>query len=495
MYKTLIVVDTEDSPLKDQFSDVISFEKYLRDYPKVNEPQTRLINLCDTEHYLSKGYYCSLLAEARKHVVLPSVKTINNLRNEVDLQSLTPLISGFTEGSANNSDNDKDESIWIYFGKSQIQGLKTFAKKLFQAYPSPIIKLNIGHDTDASTGVKTNIRVSIERCAPNALPENEQAIFLEQLKDFTQTVWRMGSGAKRHRWDMAILVNPEEKVPPSNKDALSRFVKAAAKQGINAEIVSYSQITNINQYDALFIRETTAIDHHTYRLACEAEKNGIVVLDDPTSILRCCNKVFLHDAFSYQKVPSLNTVVVSDASAETVAKLRDEMGFPLVLKMPEGSFSNGVYKVKTEEELTEKLLELLAESALVLAQEYCFTDYDWRIGVLNGRAIYACRYKMARNHWQIYNHESERFFSGGFETMPTFEVPQKVLKAALKACAAVGNGLYGVDIKQKDNNVYVLEVNDNPSIDHKVEDAYLGNELYMQIMSEFQRRLEERGKA
>lgn len=96
MYKTLIVVDTEDSPLKDQFSDVISFEKYLRDYPKVNEPQTRLINLCDTEHYLSKGYYCSLLAEARKHVVLPSVKTINNLRNEVDLQSLIPLISGFT---------------------------------------------------------------------------------------------------------------------------------------------------------------------------------------------------------------------------------------------------------------------------------------------------------------------------------------------------------------------------------------------------------------
>jgi glutathione synthase/RimK-type ligase-like ATP-grasp enzyme len=92
---------------------------------------------------------------------------------------------------------------------------------------------------------------------------------------------------------------------------------------------------------------------------------------------------------------------------------------------------------------------------------------------------------MALNHWQIYNHQSERFFSGGFETMPTFEVPQKVLKAALKACAAVGNGLYGVDIKQKDNNVYVLEVNDNPSIVHKVEEVYLGNELYMQIMSAF----------
>ncbi|MFT4764081.1 MAG: glutathione synthase/RimK-type ligase-like ATP-grasp enzyme [Oleispira sp.] len=483
VYKTLIVVDTEDSPLKDQFSDVISFEKYLRDYPKENELQTRLINLCDTEHYLSKGYYCSLLAEARKHVVLPSVKTINSLRNEPDLQSLIPLITGLPKAV-----EDTEQSFWIYFGKTTVQGLKAFAKKLFQANPSPIIKLNISRSNDRLT-------VNLQRCAPSMLPDEEQATFLEHLTDFTQTVWRMGGRAKSHRWDMAILVNPEEKVPPSNKEALSRFVKAASKQGIHAEVVSYAQITDINKYDALFIRETTAIDHHTYRLACEAENNNIVVLDDPTSILRCCNKVFLHDAFSYQKVPSLNTIVVSDASDETAEKLSSEMGFPLVLKMPEGSFSNGVYKVKDKSELTEKLLELLTHSALILAQEYCFTDYDWRIGVLNGRAIYACRYKMARNHWQIYNHDSERFFSGGFETMPTFEVPQKVLKAALKACAAVGNGLYGVDIKQKDNHVYVLEVNDNPSIDHKVEDAYLGNELYMQIMSEFQRRLEERGKA
>lgn len=58
----------------------------------------------------------------------------------------------------------------------------------------------------------------------------------------------------------------------------------------------------------------------------------------------------------------------------------------------------------------------------------------------------------------------------------------------------IGNGLYGVDLKQKDSQVYVIEVNDNPSIDHRVEDRYLGNELYMQIMHEFARRLEQRGR-
>lgn len=69
-----------------------------------------------------------------------------------------------------------------------------------------------------------------------------------------------------------------------------------------------------------------------------------------------------------------------------------------------------------------------------------------------------------------------------------------MLDAALRACAIIGKGLYGVDIKRKDNQVYVLEVNDNPSIEYKVEDEYLGNELYMLIMSDFVNRLESRGR-
>lgn len=56
------------------------------------------------------------------------------------------------------------------------------------------------------------------------------------------------------------------------------------------------------------------------------------------------------------------------------------------------------------------------------------------------------------------------------------------------------SGLYGVDIKVKNKHAYVIEVNDNPNIDHNIEDKYLGQELYMQIMSEFLNRLESRGK-
>ena len=95
---------------------------------------------------------------------------------------------------------------------------------------------------------------------------------------------------------------------------------------------------------------------------------------------------------------------------------------------------------------------------------------------------------------EIYNHASKsgRFTSGGFDTMPTYEVPKPVLDAALKATKLIGTSLYGVDIKQSGDRALVIEVNDNPSIESGVEDLFLGNQLYEQIMQEFVTRIESR---
>lgn len=490
MHKTLIVVDegvVEDFSAASDIThlQVISFEQYLKDYPKLNEPRTRIINVCDTVNYLSKGYYCSLLAEARNHKVLPSVKTINELRIEGQEGHTQAVFSVLAETVA---DTPVPAELFVYFGVVDDPAFQKLARKLYERYPSPILKVELESHV-------SGINAFVRRCSYTQLNTEARTKFMHALASFTDSVWRKPVERKAARWDMAILVNPEEPHPPSDKDAIARFVKAARKLNIYAEPVTSEQLLlQFNQFDALFIRETTAIDHPTYRLARKAEKAGLVVMDDPDSILRCCNKVFLHDAFSYHGVPSLKTHVIMNHDEATLDDIEREFTYPMVLKMPEGSFSNGVYKAADRDALLQRLVELFQQSALVLVQEYLYTDFDWRIGVLNGRAIYACRYHMARNHWQIYNHSSKRFNSGAFETLPTFEVPKHVLDAAVKSANVVGKGLYGVDLKQKDNQVYVIEVNDNPSIDHKVEDLYLGNELYMLVMSEFQRRLELRGR-
>ena len=478
--KTLVIVDSQEQKTSTDRFELTTFDDYLTLYPKQNEPKTRVINLCDTQRYLSKGYYCSLLAEARQHKVLPSVQTINQLR-DITENKPTNFISS-TDAAAIKVAGEPIE-VLVYFGWVEDVGLKKFAKRVFDTYPAPILLLKIWRD---DSGVQFDVR----RKPFTQLNSDEQQAFFAQLDSFMQLVWRTPLVRKNHRWDMAILVNPDESDPPSNRPAIARFVKAAAKFGIRAEPVTARNLESLSYYDALFIRETTAIDHHTYRLASRAQAAGLIVMDDPNSILRCCNKVYLHDAFTYKRIPSPRTKVVSQMDEAACSEIESLFGYPLVLKMPEGSFSKGVFKVKDRSELETKLADLFKESALVLAQEYLYTEFDWRIGVLNGRAIYACRYHMARNHWQIYNHSTKRNSAGSFDTLPTFEAPNRVLDAAVNAANMVGNGLYGVDIKQRDQKVYVIEVNDNPNIDHKIEDAYLGDELYMIIMAEFHHRLE-----
>nr|VFJ66483.1 MAG: Glutathione synthase/RimK-type ligase, ATP-grasp superfamily [Candidatus Kentron sp. DK]VFJ68961.1 MAG: Glutathione synthase/RimK-type ligase, ATP-grasp superfamily [Candidatus Kentron sp. DK] len=483
MYKTLIVVDRFSALLGKNNAHIISFEQYLRDYPKLNEPRIRIINLCDTGKYLSEGYYCSLLAEGRRHHVIPCIKTINDMRGGIDLPANTRWLSR-REMDTLATLSPADE-VLVCLGKAGHPKFQALGNKLFRHYPSPVLTVRY---------LARENHLRVERGTIHHLDAEQQDFFIGELLGGSGH-WLSGSANKAYRWKMAILVNPEERTPPSNKGALARFVRAARKLGMRAELVTANELLDINQYDALFIRETTAIDHHTYTLACVAENSGVVVLDDPSSILRCCNKVYLHDAFQYQNVPSpLTEIVDHHASEEKLNALERIFRYPMVLKMPESSFSQGVFKVRNRTELRERLDHLLHFSALALAQEYLYTEFDWRVGVLNGRAIYACRYYMAPGHWQIYNHDSKRHFSGGYDSLPTFEVPKPILDVALRACKAVGNGLYGVDIKVAENRPYVMEVNDNPNIDHKVEDGYIGEELYMQVMAEFLRRLELRGR-
>eukprot|EP00828_Plagiopyla_frontata_P024440 TRINITY_DN31220_c0_g1_i1.p2 TRINITY_DN31220_c0_g1~~TRINITY_DN31220_c0_g1_i1.p2 ORF type:complete len:202 (+),score=62.92 TRINITY_DN31220_c0_g1_i1:76-606(+) len=160
---------------------------------------------------------------------------------------------------------------------------------------------------------------------------------------------------------------------------------------------------------------------------------------------------------------------------------------------PESSFSQGVYLVRSHEELQAKLEEMFVKTELVIAQEFMESEYDWRIGLLDNTPLYACKYYMARNHWQIYNWQergSAEEFSGRSETLPVKQAPGHVIKAAVAASSLIGNGFYGVDIKEIKGKAYVIEVNDNPSIDAGIEDELLGDELYERIMRSIYNRIE-----
>ena len=100
---------------------------------------------------------------------------------------------------------------------------------------------------------------------------------------------------------------------------------------------------------------------------------------------------------------------------------------------------------------------------------------------------------MLRRHWQIMKHgPSGQYTEGDSKTWRIEDVPEPVVDIALRAANLIGDGFYGVDLKESDKGVVVMEINDNPSIDSGVEDKCLGDELYRIIIQEFIRRLDIR---
>jgi glutathione synthase/RimK-type ligase-like ATP-grasp enzyme len=128
---------------------------------------------------------------------------------------------------------------------------------------------------------------------------------------------------------------------------------------------------------------------------------------------------------------------------------------------------------------------------MVILQEYLYSDFDWRIGIIDNQPLFACKYYMSKGHWQIYNWgEKGEENEGDHDTFQISEVPKIVLDTALKAAALIGDGLYGVDLKMVGDKVYVIEVNDNPNIDDGIEDMVLGEAIYDKIMDVFCTRIE-----
>jgi glutathione synthase/RimK-type ligase-like ATP-grasp enzyme len=287
------------------------------------------------------------------------------------------------------------------------------------------------------------------------------------------------------------LIDPNEKSPPSNKKALIKMVEAGQKHGFSVEYITKKDYGRLNEFDALFIRETTSVNHHTYRFATRAFSEGLVVIDDPESILKCTNKVFLAELLKVAKVSTPKTIIVHKQNRKEVI---EELGLPLVLKMPDSHFSYGVLKVSTKEEFKEKISLMFKSSELVIAQEYLYSNFDWRVGILDKKPIFSCKYHMAKGHWQIYNWSSKngKYSSGDHESFPLDLAPKEVIDTALKAANLIGDGLYGVDLKEVDGKVVVIEINDNPNIDEGIEDEILKEGLYEVIACYFRTKIEKK---
>jgi len=461
---------------------VASARDYLTqpDYAQIRG--ARVFNLCRSYRYLSLGYYVSLLAEARGHRPLPTINTVRDLRMQAVVQIAAEDLDELLQSNLSSLRSERF-TLSIYFGRNMAKRYARLCTRLFNLFPAPLLRAQFVRRE------KWELQ-SLYTIASGDVPDAHRPFVGEAA---TAYFARPKSARARRRsfdYELAILVNPEDDNPPSDATALKRFAKAAEALHMKPTFVTREDYGRIAEFDALFIRDTTYVNHYTYRFASRAAAEGMVVIDDPVSIIRCTNKVFLAELLARHRIRVPRTTIVHDGNLEEVS---GSLRFPCILKRPDSSFSQGVVKASDPEEFHAHGKAFLGTSDLVIVQEYLPTDFDWRVGILGGEVIYVCRYWMARGHWQIIQWDDGAGGHGGkWDTLHVHEAPKAVVRAALRAARPIGDGLYGVDLKEISGRVYVIEVNDNPSIDSDVEDGVLKSKLYERIMTEFRDRIEAR---
>ncbi|MCA9260338.1 MAG: RimK family protein, partial [Planctomycetales bacterium] len=451
----LIVTNTgHDWPARLSDVQVVDANDYLTDAAYFEMRGAKVFNLCRSYRYQSIGYYVSLLAEARGHKPLPSVTAIQDLRTRAIVRMVSDELQELIQKSLSPIKSAKF-TLSIYFGRNVAKRYDRLALHLFNQFQAPLLRaqfLKVGDSWQLKR---------VQAISANEVPESHWAFLTDAAKEHFAGKRSGPRRRGRTRFDLAILHNPDDPEPPSDPVALRKFVKAAASIGIATEMVTRDDYGRLAEFDALFIRETTSVHHHTYRFSRRAASEGLIVIDDPQSIVRCSNKVYLAELLSRNNVPTPRTRVVHRDNAAEVA---GELGFPCVLKRPDSAFSKGVVKVADEAEWEAQLATFFEDSDLIVAQEYLPTTFDWRIGVLDRQPLYACKYFMARGHWQIIRQECAgpgRY--GKSETLPVELAPRRALQAAVKAANLIGDGLYGVDVKESNGRFCVIEVNDNPN--------------------------------
>ena len=486
MARHIIIVDSPaDCEWAQKAGKAVTLQQYVETPDGLSSKSARVINLSGDLEYLDLGYYCSLLAEARGQKVVPTVETILNLSRKALYSVELPEMNHTLREEIRKLANPPQAAftLTVYFGQTAGNRFRAFSRQLFDRFRCPLLRVEV--EFEERWSVK-----SLQAIAPRALSPEEFDFFLARLEHYTRADWRAPKARPTARFALGVLYDASAKLPPSSPETIKKFISIGAQMGIDVETLERKDYLRLAEYDALFIRETTTLENHTFRFAQKAVFEGIPVIDDPVSILRCTNKVYLAELLQTNKVPAPKTVIVD---RQNILNAEAALSYPLVLKIPDGSFSRGVVKVENRSDLVEHARRLFRHSAVILAQEFMYTEYDWRVGVLNRKPIFVSQYFMSRKHWQIINHKpGGGFAEGAFKAVAVEDAPKEVVEAGVRAANLVGDGLYGVDLKQRENGVFVIEINDNPNIDRGVEDGILKDDLYKTVLADLVRRIETR---
>src|SRR6185437_4233738 len=178
----VVLVDSpKDLPNADTPHKVITTSEYLARPRLFDMGRPKLINLSRSYAYQSKGYYASLLAEARGHRIVPTVETMLELREAKLYEHALPELEDELNKCARKSDFQPEEEIrlLVCFGIARDARFEQFGRMLFDWFRCPALEVTVAPGT----------WLTIERIRPRTitrLVNGEGAFLRESLHQHTE---------------------------------------------------------------------------------------------------------------------------------------------------------------------------------------------------------------------------------------------------------------------------------------------------------------------
>src|SRR5437763_3697938 len=173
--KTVVVTDQNQKWFENPDATVLTARSYLAEPESGNEGNVRVLNLCRTGRYQGRGYYVSLVAEARGQRPVPDVKTIGDLKSEAYVRALEAEIQPLVQETLHHDESERFQ-LDVYLGKHPSH--QALAEQLFAKVHAPLLRVLFAH-AEGSWRLD-----GVQAIGLGDVPLQQRAFLLEAVKSF-----------------------------------------------------------------------------------------------------------------------------------------------------------------------------------------------------------------------------------------------------------------------------------------------------------------------
>lgn len=252
----------------------------------------------------------------------------------------------------------------------------------------------------------------------------------------------------------------------------NRLVQSFESKGITAEIVdpgSFDIIVNkdikqglryngqpVELPQLLLVRFGAGISKFMLALIRQLEKAGVVCINSADAIECVKDKLHTSQILSQHSIAIPNTMMVRFPVDIEVVK--DEIGFPCVVKIITGSYGEGVYLLDRKKDFVKlmEFIETLKSSKTLIVQEYMGDrpGEDLRVLVIGGKVIGAMKRTAPEGDFRA------NITNGG--TGESYPLTDEIEYIARETAKVLNLDIAGIDLLFDTRGFRVCEANSNP---------------------------------